>query len=64
MAISGDKSTFKCVGFEVLTAVLMKSTIFWDITSCSRLSTDVSEEQIVGRVVFNVASVVSRKLCD
>jgi hypothetical protein len=26
------------VGFEVLTAVIMKSTIFWDITLCSPLS--------------------------
>jgi hypothetical protein len=26
------------VGFEVLTAVIMKSTIFWDITPCSSLS--------------------------
>jgi hypothetical protein len=26
------------VGFEVLTAVVMKSTIFWDITSCCPLS--------------------------
>jgi hypothetical protein len=26
-----------CVGFEVLTAVAMKSTIFWDITPCSPL---------------------------
>jgi hypothetical protein len=25
------------VGFEVLTAVVTKSTIFWDITPCSRL---------------------------
>jgi hypothetical protein len=25
------------VGFEVLTAVFMKSTIFWDITPCSPL---------------------------
>jgi hypothetical protein len=25
------------VGFEVLTAVVMKNTIFWDITSCSTL---------------------------
>jgi hypothetical protein len=28
----------KTVGFEVLTAVVMKSTIFWDITPCSPLS--------------------------
>jgi hypothetical protein len=26
------------VGFEVFTAVVMKSTIFWDITLCSPLS--------------------------
>jgi hypothetical protein len=26
------------VGFEVLTVVVMKSTIFWDITPCSPLS--------------------------
>jgi hypothetical protein len=26
------------VGFEVLTAVVMKSTVFWDITPCSPLS--------------------------
>jgi hypothetical protein len=26
------------VGFEVLTAVVMKSTIFWDMTPCSPLS--------------------------
>jgi hypothetical protein len=25
------------VGFEVLTAVVMKSSVFWDITSCSQL---------------------------
>jgi hypothetical protein len=25
------------VGFEVLTAVVMKSTVFWDITPCSTL---------------------------
>jgi hypothetical protein len=27
-----------CIGFEVLTEVVMKSTIFWDITPCSPLS--------------------------
>jgi hypothetical protein len=34
--ISETGSVF--VGFEVLTAVVMKSTIFWDITPCSVLS--------------------------
>jgi hypothetical protein len=27
-----------CVGFEVLTAVVMRSTIFWDIRPCYLLS--------------------------
>jgi hypothetical protein len=31
------RDNFKSVGFEVLTAGLMKSTIFWDITPCSSL---------------------------
>jgi hypothetical protein len=26
---------FRCVGFEVLTAMNMKSTVFWDVTPCS-----------------------------
>jgi hypothetical protein len=34
------------VGFEVLTAMVMKSTILWDITPCSPLSTDISEGHI------------------
>jgi hypothetical protein len=31
-------TTYESVWFEVLTAVVMKSTIFWDITPCSPLS--------------------------
>jgi hypothetical protein len=35
------------VVFEVFTAVVMKSIIFWDVTPCSLLdATDVSEEHI------------------
>jgi hypothetical protein len=36
----GEKAlrpVWHCVGFEVLTAVVMKSTVFWDITPCSPL---------------------------
>jgi hypothetical protein len=29
------------VGFEVFTAVVIKSTIFWDITPCSPLSVNL-----------------------
>jgi hypothetical protein len=32
-----NKHYIHCVGFEVLTAVVMKSTICWDITPCSPL---------------------------
>jgi hypothetical protein len=32
------KNNFCKVGFEVLRAVVMKSTILWDITPCSPLS--------------------------
>jgi hypothetical protein len=32
------KTTNAFVGFKVLTAVVMNSTIFWDITPCSSLS--------------------------
>jgi hypothetical protein len=43
-----------CVGFEVLTQLIVKFTIFWNVTSCSlQRFTDVSEEPtayvIVGR---------------
>jgi hypothetical protein len=35
------------VGFEFLTAVVIKSSIFWDITPCSPLKvTDISEEHV------------------
>jgi hypothetical protein len=33
--------SFKFVGFEVLTPVVMKSSTFWDITPCSPLKVKV-----------------------
>jgi hypothetical protein len=35
-----DEEIRQDVGFEVLTAVVMKSTIFWDITPCDPLKVD------------------------
>jgi hypothetical protein len=32
------KNIFTSVGFEVFTAVVMKSIIFWDMTPCSPMS--------------------------
>jgi hypothetical protein len=40
------------VGFEVLIAVVVKSTIFWDMTPCSPLIVSVSEEYIAS--IFRV----------
>jgi hypothetical protein len=34
------KTAVYIVGFEVLTAVVMKSFIFWDVTPCSLLKVD------------------------
>jgi hypothetical protein len=38
-AVETSNPTFdyNCVGFEILTAVVIESTIFWDITPCSPL---------------------------
>jgi hypothetical protein len=47
---AGNKQTG---GFEVLTAVVMRSSVFWDITPCSPLkATDVSEEHVAS--IFRV----------
>jgi hypothetical protein len=41
------------IGFEILTAVVMKSAIFWDITPCSPLKVNnVSEEHVIS--IFRV----------
>jgi hypothetical protein len=36
--LSSRKSFYTYVGFEVLTAEVMKSTVFWDMRSCSSLN--------------------------
>jgi hypothetical protein len=41
--------------FEVLTAVVMKSSDFWDITPCSTWkSADISEERVASMFLRNV----------
>jgi hypothetical protein len=35
---SSEKQERGCVGFEVFTAVVLKSIFFWDMTPCSALS--------------------------
>jgi hypothetical protein len=40
------------VGFEVLTAVVMKSTIFWDITPCSPLKATCFHDPEYGGDMF------------
>jgi hypothetical protein len=47
------KHTVYCIGFEVLTAVVMKCSIFWDIMPCNPLKvTEVSEKH--GAYIFRV----------
>jgi hypothetical protein len=42
-----QNTDLECVAFEVLTTVIMKSTIFWHITPSSpKKATDFSEEHI------------------
>jgi hypothetical protein len=43
------------VGFEVFTAVVMKNTIFWDITPCSQLTLNGLHSVISQKMVlFNI----------
>jgi hypothetical protein len=36
--------THRCIGYKILIAVVMKSSIFWDITPCRPVKADVLEE--------------------
>jgi hypothetical protein len=45
--------------FEVLTAVIMNSTIIWYVMPCSPLSTDVSEEHIA--FIFRVEELAKQE---
>jgi hypothetical protein len=47
--VSHYKTSSVYVGFEVLTAVVIKSSIFWDITSCSPLKVNRTFEGICRR---------------
>jgi hypothetical protein len=47
--------------FDVLTAVVMKTSVFWDIMPCSPLSQpDISEEQVAS--IFRVEEQSKQKL--
>jgi hypothetical protein len=46
------ESGFNIAEFVILTAVFMKSSVFWDTTPCSPLKADVSEENIAS--IFEV----------
>jgi hypothetical protein len=43
-----EKSSF--VGFEVLTAVSMESTVFWDVTPCSAVEVHHVSEQYTSSI--------------
>jgi hypothetical protein len=48
------------VGFEVFTAVVMKSIIFWDITPCSPLSVNRRLEEHIASI-FRVEEISSAR---
>jgi hypothetical protein len=44
------QNSFCSVRFEVLMAVTLKSTVFWDVTPCSLVKfSDVTEERIASK---------------
>jgi hypothetical protein len=49
-----ENNAINFVGFDVLTAVVMKSFNFWNITPCSP-STDVSEEHVTSIFRFRIS---------
>jgi hypothetical protein len=49
--MTNDEDEMRIEGYEVLKAVVMK-LYFWDITQCSPLKVDVSEEHVAS--IFRV----------
>jgi hypothetical protein len=43
------------VGYEVLTAVIMKLTIFWDTAPCSQYVSRLSEESITSIIRVKIS---------
>jgi hypothetical protein len=64
------RNILNVVGFEVLTVVVMKSTIFWDITLCNPLSVNRRfggtsfDNQRTTRRYIPEHSTLQTKLCD
>jgi hypothetical protein len=55
-----DQINFYNVGFEVLTAVVMKSSVFWDITPCSPSKANQCSEEHVASI-FRVEEYVEQE---
>jgi hypothetical protein len=53
------RKEFGNVGFEILTAVLMRSSIFWDIARFNRLKVN---RRFEGTSLFNLASIAFCKM--
>jgi hypothetical protein len=58
------EQTTMAVGFEVLTAVVMKSSIFWDITPCSPLKVNPIGEHCIGFKLLTAVVMKSYTLWD
>jgi hypothetical protein len=70
MCVSNIRGTFSvqpsgCVRFKLLTAVITKNTVFWEVTPCGLCKKDVSEERIafiIRQIQFLVAANVPSPL--
>jgi hypothetical protein len=47
------------IGFEVITSVIMKSTVFWVVTPCSLVEAEVIIIRFVGLEVLTVVTIKS-----
>jgi hypothetical protein len=56
------KSTFFSVEFEVLTAVVMKCSVFWDITPCCSLRVTFVNHPVIDFISLDTESFVNSKL--
>jgi hypothetical protein len=54
-------TNFSYVGFEVLTAVVMKSSIIWDITACSPVESQAALRRNISSPSSGFKSELSKK---
>jgi hypothetical protein len=60
-----QERTFLCiVGFEVLTAVVMKNAIFWDITPYSALKLKLKQSKRAANKAHRIIRIEAEGTCE